>query len=81
MKEWGFVESDERPDGVQITELKVFTNTDIEEVEVQTDDGETKRQFRFKQTEYDKDEYINLLNAQVQETQDGLVELADLILG
>jgi len=80
MKEWGLVESDERPDGVQITELKVFTNTDIEEVEVQTDDGETKRQFRFKQTEYDKDEYINLLNAQVQETQDGLVELADLIL-
>lgn len=80
MKEWGLVESDERPDGVQITELKVFTNTDIEEVEVQTDDGETKRQFRFKQTEYDKDEYINMLNAQVQETQDGLVELADLIL-
>lgn len=80
MKEWGFVESDERPDGVQITELKVFTNTDIEEAEVKTDDGETKRQFRFKQTEYDKDEYINLLNAQVQETQDGLVELADLIL-
>lgn len=80
MKEWGLVESDERPDGVQITELKVFTNTDIEEVEVQTDDGETKRQFRFKQTEYDKDEYINLLNAQVQETQDGLVEMADLIL-
>jgi len=80
MKEWGLVESDERPDGVQITELKVFTNTDIEEVEVKTDDGETKRQFRFKQTEYDKDEYINLLNAQVQETQDGLVELADLIL-
>lgn len=80
MKEWGLVESDERPDGVQITELKVFINTDIEEVEVQTDDGETKRQFRFKQTEYDKDEYINLLNAQVQETQDGLVELADLIL-
>lgn len=80
MKEWGLVESDERPDGVQITELKVFTNTDIEEVEVQTDDGETKRQFRFKQTEYDKDEYINLLNAQVRETQDGLVELADLIL-
>ena len=80
MKEWGLVESDERPDGVQITELKVFTNTDIEEVEVQTDDGETKRQFRFKQTEYDKDEYINLLNAQVQETQDGLVERADLIL-
>lgn len=81
MKEWGLVESDERPDGVQITELKVFTNTDIEEVEVQTDDGETKRQFRFKQTEYDKDEYINLLNTQVQEVQDGMVELADMIVG
>ena len=81
MKEWGLVESDERPDGVQITELKVFTNTDIEEAEVQTDDGETKRQFRFKQTEYDKDEYINLLNTQVQEVQDGMVELADMIVG
>lgn len=80
MKEWGMVESDERPDGVQITELKVFTNTDIEEIEVYSEDGEKKRGFRFSQTEYDKDEYITLLNQQVQETQDGLVELAELVL-
>lgn len=81
MREWGMVESDTRPEGVQITELKVFTNTDIEEIEVYSEDGEKKRGFRFTQTEYEKDEYIALLNEQVQEVQDGMVELADLIVG
>ena len=81
MKEWGVTSSDERPEGVQITELKVFTNSDIQEVSVEQEDGSYKREYHFVQTEYDKDEYINLLTEQVQEMQDGLVEVVDLILG
>ena len=81
MKEWGVTISDERPEGVQITELKVFTNSDIQEVSVEQEDGSYKREYHFIQTEYEKDEYIALLNEQVQEVQDGMVELADLIVG
>jgi len=81
MKEWGLTISDTRPEGVQITELKVFTNSDIQEVDVVQEDGTTHKEYHFIQTEYEKDEYIELLNTQVQEVQDGMVELAELIVG
>lgn len=81
MKEWGITISDERPESTKITELKVFTATNIEEVTITTEEGETRTEYHFDMTEYDKDEYIALLEKQVQETQDGLVELAEILVG
>lgn len=81
MKEWGMTISDTEPEGTKITELKVFTATNIQSVEVVTEEGETRTEYHFDMTEYDKDEYIALLEKQVQETQDGLVELAEIVVG
>lgn len=80
MKDFGMTIKDTKPEGVEITELKVFVATDIEEVEVELDDGQRHKEFHFNLVEYDKDEYIQLLQQQVQETQDGLVELVDLLV-
>lgn len=80
MKDFGMTIKDTRPEGVEITELKVFVATDIEEVDVELDDGQHHKEFHFNLVEYDKDEYIQLLQQQVQETQDGLVELVDLLV-
>lgn len=78
MKEFGMTVSDTRPEGVEITELKVFTKTDITEVDVETEDGQRRKEFHFMLTEYDKDEYLKLLQEQIQENQDALVEIVDL---
>jgi len=80
MKDFGMTIKDTRPEGVEITELKVFVATDIEEVDAELDDGQRHKEFHFNLVEYDKDEYIQLLQQQVQETQDGLVELVDLLV-
>ena len=79
--DYGIVESNVRPQGLQITELKVFVNTNIEVHERQNEDGSPEQYFTYQQVSYDKDEYIRVLNSQVTELQDGMVELADLILG
>ena len=79
--DYGIVESNVRPQGLQITELKVFVNTNIEVHERQNEDGLSEQYFTYQQVGYDKDEYIHTLDSQVTELQDGMVELADLILG
>jgi len=79
MKEYGFTIREERPEAVEITELKVFTATNIQAVDVEREDGEgTRREYHFDLTEYEKDEYLKLLQEQIQENQDALVEIVDL---
>lgn len=75
------VRSTVKPKNVEIDEYSVWVNTDIQEIQVQTED-EIHREYEFSQVRYDKDEYIKLidernstLEAQLTDTQLALCEI------
>lgn len=81
MIDYGTVRSTIKPDEVEIDECSVWVNTDIKEIEVQSED-ESYTEYEFNQVRYTKDEYIKLidkrnttLEAQLTDTQLALCEI------
>ncbi len=81
MIDYGIVRSTIKPDEVEIDEYSVWVNSDIKEIEVQSED-EIHTEYEFQQVRYTKDEYIKLLDernstfeAQITDTQLALCEL------
>ena len=81
MTDYGTVRSTVKPDEVEIDEYSVWVNTNIREVEVQTE-NEIHTEYEYNQVRYTKDEYIKLLDernsmleAQLTDTQLALCEL------
>lgn len=72
--------------GIEITSDKVFVYanpvevTVIDEVASETQEQTSHTEFEFELFEYEKDEYIQGLNSQMQETQDALAELAEMLM-
>lgn len=72
--------------GIEITSDKVFVYaspvevTVIDEVASETKEQTSHTEFEFELLEYEKDEYIQGLNSQMQETQDALAELAEMLM-
>lgn len=62
MKDLGIVQSTERPSDVDIRETKVFVASDIKEVhEKKTDEQPGFDGYSYNLKEYDKDEYIQMI--------------------
>ena len=83
MTDYGTVRSTVKPDEVEIDEYSVWVNTNIREVEVQTE-NEIHTEYEYNQVRYTKDEYIKLLDernsmleAQLTDTQLALCELSE----
>ena len=81
MTDYGRVRSTIRPDEKVIDEYSVWVNTDIKEIEVQSED-ESHTEYEYNQVRYTKDEYIKLLDernsaleSQLTDTQLALCEL------
>ena len=72
----GRIRSTVRPEAKVVDEYSVWINTDIQEVEVNTED-DTHTEFEFNQVQYSKDEYIELIAGQNSE----LNSLMNTILG
>ena len=75
------VRSTVKPNNVEIDEYSVWVNTDIKEIEVQSED-ESHTEYEYNQVRYTKDEYIKLidernstLEAQLTDTQLALCEI------
>lgn len=81
MIDYGKVRSTVKPDEVEIDEYSVWVNSDIKEIDVQSED-ESHTEYEFNQVRYTKDEYIKLidernttLESQLTDTQLALCEI------
>lgn len=81
MIDYGAVRSTVKPDEVEIDEYSVWVNSNIQEIEVQSE-VEIHTEYEFNQIRYTKDEYIKLidernttLEAQLTDTQLALCEI------
>lgn len=81
MIDYGTVRSTIKPDTVEIDEYSVWVNSNIKEIEVQSED-ESHTEYEFNQVRYTKDEYIKLidernttLESQLTDTQLALCEI------
>lgn len=81
MIDYGAVRSTVKPDAVEIDEYSVWVNSDIKEIDVQSED-ESHIEYEFSQVRYTKDEYIKLidernttLESQLTDTQLALCEI------
>lgn len=81
MIDYGKVRSTIKPDEVEIDEYSVWVNSDIKEIQVQSED-ESHTEYEFNQVRYTKDEYIKLidkrnstLESQLTDTQLALCEI------
>ena len=82
MKIYENVYATSRPLDIEVTENRVFLASEIEEVDKEIEEG-TAHLFKFKITEYEKDEYIQLLaqnNTDIAALQEELIA-AKIILG
>lgn len=81
MIDYGKVRSTVKPDEVEIDEYSVWVNSNIKEIEVQSE-YENHTEYEFNQVRYTKNEYIKLidernstLEAQLTDTQLALCEI------
>ena len=81
MIDYGVVRSTIKPDKIEIDEYSVWVNSDIKEIDVQSE-NETHIEYEFNQVRYTKDEYIKLidernttLESQLTDTQLALCEI------
>lgn len=81
MIDYGTVRSTIKPDTIEIDEYSVWVNSNIKEIEVQSED-ESHTEYEFNQVRYTKDEYIKLidernttLESQLTDTQLALCEI------
>lgn len=81
MIDYGTVRSTIKPDTVEIDEYSVWVNSDIKEIEVQSE-VEIHTEYEYNQVRYKKDEYIKLidkrnstLESQLTDTQLALCEI------
>lgn len=81
MIDYGVVRNTVKPDEVEIDKYSVWINSNIKEIEVQSE-VEIHTEYEFNQIRYTKDEYIKLidernttLEAQLTDTQLALCEI------
>ena len=79
MKRYPNTQSTKRPESVVIDAYSVWVATNVKEIEItDTETEETRTEYRYDLTQYEKDEYIKL---KLAEQEEGILELADLIGG
>ena len=76
MIDYGIVQSTVRPKSIKIDEQSVWICRDIKEVEMDEGIG-----YEYKLIQYDKNEYIHMIDAQVTNTQLALVEVYEILVG
>lgn len=81
MVDYGAVRSTVKPNKIEIDEYSVWVNSDITEIEVQSE-VESHTEYEYNQVRYTKDEYIKLidernttLESQLTDTQLALCEI------
>ena len=83
----GLIRSTVKPEPKEIDEYSVWINTDIREIQVQSEEENTHIEYEFNQVQYSKDEYIKMiddknteLEATITDTQLALVDVYEMII-
>ncbi len=75
MKDWGTVTGSKQPEAFEIDEYSVWVATDINEVQMPSgidSDDEPVSGWEYHLVQYDKDEYINMMNDTLTSTQEAV---------
>lgn len=87
MKNHGLTRSMDEPLAVEVTASKVFVASNVEQIIVQDEKG-SHAEYQYDLTEYEKDEYIRMMNdrneiteAELTDVQIALCDVYELILG
>lgn len=88
MKQYGTQRSTVKPEDVEITESRVFSYEDINEIKVKNPESDDEvTMYEFTLTEYDKDEYIRIqaeknasLEEQMTQTQVALCDVYEMLV-
>ena len=87
MKNHGQTRSTTEPLAVEVTASKVFVASNVEQITVQDQSGE-RTEYQYDLMEYEKDEYIKMMNdrnetteAELTDVQLALCDVYELILG
>lgn len=85
MIDHGLVQATEKPKRLEITETKVFMYENFGKVEIEDEEG-TREEWQFSMKEYDKDEFIELMNREndkfrelLYDTQLALTEVYEML--
>ena len=85
MIDYGRIRSTVRPEEKIVDEFSVWMNTDVQEVQI-TDDQGNHTEYEFHQVQYDKDEFIKMmddknaaLEQQITDTQLALCDVYEMI--
>jgi len=81
MKDYGRVRSTIRPKTMVIDEFSVWIHKNITEVSENVGGENEFVGYEYDMIQYDKDEYIELLDTQITDTQLALVEIYELMEG
>ena len=87
MKNHGLTRNMDEPLAVEVTASKVFVASNVEQITVQDEEG-SHTEYQYDLTEYEKDEYIRIMNdrnetteAELTDVQLALCDVYELILG
>lgn len=76
MKDWGTITGSKQPEAFEIDEFSVWVASDIKEVQMPggdlDGDAEPVSGWEYHLVQYDKDEYINLMNDTLTSTQEAV---------
>lgn len=85
MIDYGRIRSTVKPEEKVVDEFSVWVNTDVQEVQV-TDDQGNHTEYEFHQVQYDKDEFIKViddknaeLEQQITDTQLALCDVYEML--
>ena len=79
MKRYPNTQGTSKPESVVIDAYSVWVATNVTEIETtDMETEETRTEYKYDLTQYEKDEYIKL---KLAEQEEGILELADLIGG
>lgn len=75
MKDWGTVTSSKQPETLEIDKYSVWVASDIRQIEIPSGTEESSEPdigWEYKLVQYDKDEYITMMNDNISSTQEAV---------
>lgn len=82
MKDHGIVESRIKPESITLDEFAVWEAENIEEFEVQNEEGETEVHYRYRLIQHSKDDYIiSKFEANQMASDLAIAELVEIMIG
>lgn len=81
MKNYGIVRSTIKPDPIKVDEFSVWKSNNIHQISENVGEEMEFDGYEYEMIQYDKDEYILMLESDMYTTQEALIEIAGILGG